>query len=102
MLRATVAPTLPAPPTTVTLRFISRLLKFFSMPSTVSQSKQNELGQVTSRRKKFYTESVENPVEKIAENRIALQQSEEISRLHYRGAMHSRAKHHPVLSDVEG
>jgi hypothetical protein len=72
------------------------------MPSTVSQSKQNELGQVTSRRKKFYTESVENPVEKIAENRIALQQSEEISRLHYRGAMHSRAKHHPVLSDVEG
>jgi hypothetical protein len=30
---------------------------------------------------------VENPVEKISENRIALQQSEEISRLHYRGAL---------------
>jgi hypothetical protein len=57
------------------------------MPSTVSQSKQNELGQLTSRTRKFYTESVENPVEKIAENRTALQQSEEISRLHYRGAI---------------
>jgi hypothetical protein len=32
---------------------------------------------------------VENPVEKIDENRIALQQSEEISRLHHRGAVHS-------------
>jgi len=58
------------------------------MPSTVSQSKQNDLGQLTSRRKKFFTESVENPVEKIDEYRIALQQSEEISRLHYRGAIH--------------
>jgi hypothetical protein len=57
------------------------------MPSTVSQSKQNDLGQLTSRRKQFFTESVENPVEKIDENRIALRQSEEISRLHYRGAI---------------
>jgi hypothetical protein len=48
---------------------------------------RRRLGQLTLRRKKFYTESVENPVEKIAENRIALQQSEEISRLHYRGAI---------------
>jgi hypothetical protein len=30
---------------------------------------------------------VENPVEKIAGNRIALQQSEEISGLHHRGAL---------------
>jgi hypothetical protein len=33
---------------------------------------------------------VENPVEKIDENRIALQQSEEISGLHHRGAVHGR------------
>jgi hypothetical protein len=31
---------------------------------------------------------VENPVEKIGENGIAVQQSEEISGLHYRGAVH--------------
>jgi hypothetical protein len=48
------------------------------------------LGQTTSREKKFYTEIVENPVEKIGENHIALQQSEEISRLHYRGAIDAR------------
>jgi hypothetical protein len=34
---------------------------------------------------------VENPVEKIDENRIALQQSEEISGLHHRGAVHNGA-----------
>jgi hypothetical protein len=33
---------------------------------------------------------VENPVEKIDENRMALQQSEEISRLHHRGALNVR------------
>jgi hypothetical protein len=32
---------------------------------------------------------VENPVEKIHESRIIVQQSEEISRLHHRGAMHN-------------
>jgi hypothetical protein len=31
---------------------------------------------------------VENPVEKIDENSVELQQSEEISRLHHRGAIH--------------
>jgi hypothetical protein len=72
------------------------------MPSTVSQTKQIELGQLTSRRKKFFTESVENPVEKIDENGIALQQSEEISGLHYRGAIHSRVNTDSVLSEVEG
>ena len=46
------------------------------------------LGQLTARRKKFFTEIVENPVEKIGENRIANQQSEEISGLHHRGAVH--------------
>jgi hypothetical protein len=51
---------------------------------------RGRLGQSTSRTKKFFTESVENPVEKIGETRIALQQSEEISRLHHRGAVHSR------------
>jgi len=65
------------------------------MPSTVLLSKQNELGQLTSRKKKFFTESVENPVEKIAENRIALQQSEENSRLHYRGAIDDRVNSDP-------
>jgi len=40
--------------------------------------------------KKFFTESVENPVEKIDENGSPLRQSEEISRLHYRGAIHAR------------
>jgi len=59
------------------------------MPATVTKSKTSELGQLTSGRKQFFTESVENPVEKIGENGIALQQSEEISRLHYRGAIHS-------------
>jgi hypothetical protein len=34
---------------------------------------------------------VENPVEKIDENRMALQQSEEISGLHHRGARRSGA-----------
>jgi hypothetical protein len=33
---------------------------------------------------------VENPVEKIRENGILLQQSEETSRLHHRGAIHIR------------
>jgi hypothetical protein len=33
---------------------------------------------------------VENPVEKIRESRIVLQQSEEISGLHYRGAIDGR------------
>jgi hypothetical protein len=51
---------------------------------------QRGLGQLTSRGKQFFTESVENPVEKIGENGIALQQSEEISRLHYRGAIDGR------------
>jgi hypothetical protein len=32
---------------------------------------------------------VENPVEKIGGNRTLLQQSEEISGLHYRGAIHA-------------
>jgi hypothetical protein len=36
----------------------------------------DRLGQLTPRRKKFYTEIVENPVEKIIQNRMALQQSE--------------------------
>jgi hypothetical protein len=35
---------------------------------------------------------VENPVEKIDENRVELQQSEEISRLHYRGAINNDVK----------
>jgi hypothetical protein len=46
------------------------------VPATVTQSRKFELGQFTSGRKKFFTESVENPVEKIGENGIALQQSE--------------------------
>jgi hypothetical protein len=41
------------------------------------------------RRKKFFTEVVENPVEKIHQTVIALQQSEEISGLHNRGAFNS-------------
>ena len=40
--------------------------------------------------KKFFTESVENPVEKIDENGSAPKQSEEISKLPYRGAVHAR------------
>jgi hypothetical protein len=38
---------------------------------------------------------VENPVEKIDENRIALQQSEEFSGLHHRSAVDDRA-HKPT------
>jgi hypothetical protein len=38
---------------------------------------------------------VENPVEKIDESRIALQQSEEFSGLHHRGALDIRA-HKPT------
>jgi hypothetical protein len=38
---------------------------------------------------------VENPVEKIDESRIALQQSEEFSGLHHRGAVHETA-HKPT------
>jgi hypothetical protein len=53
------------------------------------------LGQSTSTKKKFFTESVENPVEKIDGNGSALRQSEEISRLHYRGAIHARVN--PVV-----
>src|SRR5688572_14299102 len=96
MLRATVAPTLPAPPTTVTLRFIETPEEN-RLPFTVRrfqigtqsgmsliangkrQTANTTLGQLTAGRKKFFTEIVENPVEKIGENRIALQQSEEIS-----------------------
>jgi hypothetical protein len=37
---------------------------------------RRRLGQATSRKKKFFTGIVENPVEKIGENCIALQQSE--------------------------
>jgi hypothetical protein len=39
--------------------------------------------------KKFFTDSVENPVEKIDKNGSARRQSEEISRLPYRGAIHA-------------
>jgi hypothetical protein len=35
---------------------------------------------------------VENPVEKIGENLIALQQSEEFSGLHHRSAVHDGAR----------
>ena len=58
------------------------------MPDTVSQRERFQLGQATSHRKKFFTEIVENPVEKIDENAAALQQSEEFSGLHHRGAVH--------------
>jgi len=71
-------------------------------PIVSTDDSQYRLGQSTSTKKKFFTESVENPVEKIGENGIALQQSEEISRLHYRGAIHGRVITRPVLSDVEG
>jgi hypothetical protein len=40
----------------------------------------------------LFTEIVENPVEKIYENGVALQQPEEISGLHHRGAIHIRVK----------
>jgi len=58
--------------------------------STVDVNGQRRLGQFTPRIKKFFTESVENPVEKIRENRIALRQSERFSGLHYRGAIDDR------------
>jgi hypothetical protein len=45
------------------------------------------LGQATSRVKQFFTEVVENPVEKIDETATALQQFEEISGLHHRSAV---------------
>jgi hypothetical protein len=47
------------------------------------------LGQATSREKKFFTEVVENPVEKNDEKGAALQQSEGISGLHQRSAVHT-------------
>jgi hypothetical protein len=63
-------------------------LRFISAPE--KKSSERRLGQFPSRPEKFFTESVENPVEKTHETRIAVRQSEEISGLHYRGAIHSR------------
>jgi hypothetical protein len=94
MLRATVAPTFPAPPTTVTLRFI-RSPRFLDAGTV--EHEQNQLGQLTSHDKKFFTEIVENPVEKVDENRIALQQSEEISRLHHRGALDASVTNRRII-----
>src|SRR5258706_14959036 len=73
MLRAAVAPTLPAPPTTVTFRFI------FDQHSC--------LGQFPSFKKHFCTEVVENPVEKDRQSRVCADQIEQISGLHHRGAI---------------
>jgi hypothetical protein len=46
------------------------------MPDIVSTRARIHLGQATPREKKFFTEVVENPVEKNGENAAALQQSE--------------------------
>jgi hypothetical protein len=73
---------LPPPPTPVTV------------PAQLRTCPPFELGQSTPPREKFFTDIVENPVEKIGENRIALRQSEEISRLHYRGAIRDRVNAH--------
>ena len=85
------------------MNFFSRLLAVVSLRHALARERLIVstddspclLGQSTSTKKKFFTESVENPVEKIRENLIALQQSEEISGLHYRGAIdgHVNALH---------
>jgi hypothetical protein len=76
----------------------SRLLAVISLRHALARERlivsaddsHYRLGQSPSTKKKFFTESVENPVEKTDENGSAPRQSEEISRLHYRGAIHAR------------
>jgi hypothetical protein len=90
-LRATVAPTLPAPPTTVTLRFIQH--------SSVSASVAfiflvRVLGRVPTRTGKRSTEIVENPVEKIVQNRLCADQTEQFSGLHHGSAIASPTNGH--------
>jgi len=80
------------------MNFFSRLLAVVSLRHALARERLIVstddspclLGQSTSTKKKFFTESVENPVEKIDGNGSAPRQSEEISRLHYRGAIHAR------------
>jgi hypothetical protein len=58
-----------------------------AQPSTISGSPANPLGQSTQRHEKFYTEIVENPVEKKCFNAVRAPQIEQISGLHHPGAV---------------
>ena len=63
MARATVAPTLPAPPTTVTLRFMQLLFRVSQRPGEHPLHSARVLGQSPARTPGLLTVSVENPVE---------------------------------------